>query len=148
MDYIKEHKKMVIAIGLLIILIILIFIVFKLFMVDGSKSSYGDRLDGMSKVKISEETISKLENELEKKEEVSKATYRRQGRLIYVDMIVENGVNVDISKEIANTILDYFDDKEKKYYDIQIIINEKDSSKESAYPIIGYKHKTAESIVW
>ena len=148
MDYIKEHKKMVIAIGLLIILIILISIVFKLFMVDGSKSSYGDRLDGMSKVKISEETISKLEDELEKKEEVSKATYRRQGRLIYVDMIVENGVNVDISKEIANTILDYFDDKEKKYYDIQIIINEKDSSKESAYPIIGYKHKTAESIVW
>lgn len=148
MDYIKEHKKMVITIGLLIILIILIFVVFKLFMVDGSKSSYGDRLDGMSKVKISEETISKLEDELEKKEEVSKATYRRQGRLIYVDMIVENGVNVDISKEIANTILDYFDDKEKKYYDIQIIINEKDSSKESAYPIIGYKHKTAESIVW
>jgi hypothetical protein len=70
-----------------------------------------------------------------------------QGRLIYIEFEVKENVTVDESKEIGAKALDYFDEDEKAYYDIQIIItNQKDDVE--GYPLMGYKHKTRDEIVW
>lgn len=144
MEYIKEHKKMFIVGGLLLVLFIFLFFFCRLFLVDNSKDSYGDRLDGIEKVKINQNTISKIENSLKEKDGVESAKYRLQGRLIYIDIVVGD-IEIDKAKEISNVILECLSDKEKAYYDIQVIITSKDKE---GYPITGYKHKTSESIVW
>ena len=145
MEYIKEHKKMFIIGGLLLVLFIFLFFFCRIFLVDNNKDSYGDRLDGIEKVKINQNTISKIENSLKEKDDVESAKYRLQGRLIYIDIVVGD-IEVDKAKEISNIILECLNDKEKAYYDIQVIITSKDNKE--GYPITGYKHKKSESIVW
>ena len=81
---------------------------------------------------------------MKEKDGVESAKYRLQGRLIYIDIVVGD-IEVDKAKEISNVILECLSDKEKAYYDIQVIITSKDKE---GYPITGYKHKTSESIVW
>jgi vacuolar-type H+-ATPase subunit H len=73
-------------------------------------------------------------------------------------------VSIDEAKGIASESLGQFSDKVKKYYDIQFMIKKKDeegrketkvideeTTKEITiyeFPIMGYKNKTREGIVW
>lgn len=147
MEFIKTHKKLCILIGIILVAIILIAIILKSFNVDYSKSEYGDRLKGIDKVEIKKETIKKLEEEMNKIDQVEKCTYRLKGRLINITFTMKDGVEVNNAKEIANKVLDYFSDKEKSFYDIQVFIKNKNNKKEG-YPVIGQKHKTSDKIVW
>lgn len=147
MEFIKTHKKLCILIGIILVAIILIAIILKSFNVDYSKSEYGDRLKGIDKVEIKKETIKKLEEEMNKIDQVEKCTYRLKGRLINIAFTMKDGVEVNNAKEIANKVLDYFSDKEKSFYDIQVFIKNKNNKKEG-YPVIGQKHKTSDKIVW
>lgn len=147
MDFIKKHKKAIIVLVVILILLILLFSFLSIFMIDSKEDEYGNRLDGIENVKIGDDTVSKLESELGALEEIEKVEYRLQGRLIYISFKVKDGVSIDTAKEISTKILDYFDEKEKAYYDIQVIISSSNEESEG-YPFMGYKHKTEETIVW
>lgn len=147
MNFVKQHKTACIISVIVLILLILIIVVGKLFMVDSSKDLYGDRLDGINKVKISDQTVTNLKNSFKELPEVSSIGYRLQGRLIYIELTMKQEVGADVAKDIANKVLEHFDDKQKAYYDIQIMIDNENPDSEG-YPIMGNKHKTNEAIVW
>lgn len=146
MEFIKKHKKGVIICSIVLLVFVCLFLFLRIFMVDYKKDEYGNRLQDIDKVKISETVISKLETEMKVLDEVENASYRLQGRLIYINLTMKEGVAVDTAKEISNKTLDYFSEKEKAYYDIQVIINcSKDAE---GYPFMGYKHKSESGFVW
>lgn len=147
MDFIKKHKLLVSFITIFLIIIVISFILLKQFFVDTSKDEYGNRLDGIEDVAITENDISKFEKEVSGLNEIEKATYRVQGRLIYISISFNEDVAIDTAQQIATNTLDYFDSEKKEYYDIQITITNKNKDAEN-YPKMGYKHKTSESIVW
>lgn len=147
MNFVKQHKIACIISVIVLILLILIIVVGKLFMVDSSKDLYGDRLDGINKVKISDQTVTNLKNSFKELPEVSSISYRLQGRLIYVELTMKPEVGADVAKDIANKVLEHFDDKQKAYYDIQVMIDNENQDSEG-YPLMGNKHKTSEAIVW
>ena len=147
MNFIKTHKKLMILLTIILIAIVLVLILLKSFNIDYSKSEYGDRLKGIEKVQIKKSAVKKLEEEMSKIEQVDKCTYRLKGRLINIVLVMNDGVEVNNAKEIANKVLDYFTDKEKAFYDIQVFIKNKNEKKEG-YPVIGQKHKTSDKIVW
>lgn len=146
MDFIKKHKKATIICFILLVIFIALFLFLRIFMVDSKKDKYGNRLDGIEKVQISDETISKMTQDINALEEVEKIEYRLQGRLIYLSLEVKAEVSKDTAKEIAAKTLNYFTDEEKAYYDIQIIITS--LGENTDYPFIGYKHKTESVFVW
>ena len=147
MEFIKKNKKLCIIRTILLVFLILLFILLKLFSVDYSKSEYGDRLKGINDVKISSSTEKKLENEMKELSEVKDCNYRLQGRLIYINITFNEGVSIDTAREVSNKVLEYFDEDEKKYYDMELILTNENKDSEG-YPEMGYKHKTSESIVW
>lgn len=147
MEFIKKHKIAIIVLSVILVLLIALFLFLKMFMIDSKKDEYGNRLDGIESVQISSDTVSKLENELGALEEVEDIDYRLQGRLIYISLKMKDGLSVDTAKEISTKVLDYFDDEEKAYYDIQLIVSSANQESEG-YPFMGYKHKTAAAIVW
>ena len=51
-------------------------------------------------------------------------------------------------KEHTNLVVDSFSKSEKKFYDLQIYLEEENPNEESKYPKIGYKHKTKDEFVW
>lgn len=146
MDFIKKNKNLCIFIGCILIFLLVLFIFLKQFMVDPTKDSYGDRLSGIENVKINNDRLKDMINELSKDSKVDKITYRINGRLVNIIIIVNGDTSIDDAKGLANKTLEYFKDEEKKYYDIQVLL---DSEKDSEdYPTIGYKHKTSDNLVW
>lgn len=146
MDFIKSHKKLCIIGVVILVLIILLIILLKTFSVDYSIDEYGDRLDGIEKVEIKKSESDKLVSEIKEIESVKSVNYRLKGRLVYIEIEFNEGVNVDSAKEIATKSLDYFTDKQKSFYDFEFILtNEKETE---GYPELGSKHKSSDSIVW
>ena len=146
MKFIKKHKIEFIALFTIIIICILGYFAVKPLLGNDS-NKYGNRLDGIENVKITDEQVKKLTSEMEENKDVKSIKYDLQGRLIYIILEVSNETAVDVSKGYANKILNYFDDEQKTYYDMQVIIKS-DSKESEVYPIIGAKHKTSTSFIW
>ena len=147
MEFIKTHKKLCIGILIGLILLFLLTLLYRTLSVDYSKSEYGDRLDGIENVKISDKETSKLTSEMKDLEEVKDCTYRLQGRLVYISLTLNEEIGIDKAKELANKTLEYFDDDEKSYYDFEFILKSANKDAEG-YPLMGYKHKTTGEIIW
>ena len=146
MKFIKKHKIEFIALFTIIIICTLGYFAVKPLLGNDS-NKYGNRLDGIENVKITDEQVKKLTSEMEENKDVKSIKYDLQGRLIYIILEVSNETAVDVSKGYANKILNYFDDEQKTYYDMQVIIKS-DSEESEVYPIIGAKHKTSTSFIW
>lgn len=146
MKFIKKHKIVFIALFVIIIICVLGYFAVKPLLGNDS-NKYGNRLDGIENVKITDEQIKKMISELEEKKDINSVKYDLEGKLIYIVLEVSNETAVDVSKGYANKILEYFDDEQKSYYDMQVIVKS-DSEESEVYPIIGAKHKTSTSFIW
>lgn len=147
MEFIKKHKMLAIFITALLIFLLIILFVLKQFMYDTNKSEYGNRLDGINQVEIDKTQINKIETELAALEKVKSVKYDLKGRLVNILIVVQKDTSLDEAKERGNKVLEYLDDDQKSYYDIQIFVSNEDDSVEG-YPFIGYKHKTQETVAW
>lgn len=151
MRWIKDNKLLAILIGVVLIFIILGAVILGFLLAGNSVSEYGDRLEGIEKVQISKKKTDKMVKELKENEHVEDATYirdgkKQEGRLVSVILEVKD-ISKDDAKEIGNKVLEYFDDEEKAFYDIQVYLDNVDKEN-TEFPIIGYKHKTSDVIVW
>ena len=95
-------------------------------------------------VKITEKKQKEIKDNIG--EYSKKTTVRIAGRIIYVDVIVNDDVNQDKAHEIGGKVLEKLSDEEKAYYDVQFLINnEKDKDH---FPMAGYKHHAKTAISW
>jgi len=140
----KRHKGKVIGILLIIVLVIGLLAVKNFFFPEETGVYYGNRLEGRDKVKITEETKNKIKDIF--KDRSSSAKVRIAGRIIYIDVVVNDDVSRDDAKDMGNKTLEMLNDQEKVYYDVQLLINNK--ANQDQFPIIGYKHHTKDSIRW
>lgn len=142
--FVKKHTTLVVA-GLALILVVVGLLILKEAMFPAeNKAIYGTRTEGRDKVPINKEKKSKVTENF--KDISSSVKVRTQGRIIYIDVKVNGDVSRDTAKDYSNRVLEVFSEEEKKYYDIQILVSNKDNSEQ--FPIIGYKHHTSEGINW
>ncbi len=138
--FIKNHKKECI-IGTIAFLIIFFVIIIWLFIVPVfSNNKYGDRLEGIEDHKISSGVINDIESKLKENKMVNDVEYHNEGRILNFIITVAPDMSKDDAKKLGDTILDKISDKNKEYYDIQILIDTEEENEN--YPIAGYKHKT------
>lgn len=146
MKFFKEHKLLT---GLIIVfMIIIIGLIILISMLSGKtgNNEYGNRLDDIEKYEIGKSQISEIEEGLSSLEGVTSATYHLEGKLVNVIMDVEDTLAVDTAKSYANKVLEYIDDEQKAYYDIQIFITS-DNEESENYPIILSKSKNSEGLI-
>lgn len=146
MKFLKNNKKLTIAL-IVVLFLLFMFLIYKILFGGNGNGVYGNRLKEIDNVKISKNTEEKLIKELEAHDEVEKVSYKLKGRIINVILTVNDETSLDRGKEIANEVLNYFDDDEKEYYDFQVFLNSSNDSSET-YPKIGYKNNTSEGFVW
>lgn len=147
MEFIKKHKVLLICLGVLLVLIIVALLAIKAYLYpDNSKDKYGNRLDGIDEVVISNEVISKIETTIKEEKGVVDCEYLLTGKIIKVFVTVDGTVDITSAKKLSSVILDNLDESQKSFYDIQYYV---DCSEENElYPIIGSKHKTSATFVW
>lgn len=147
MKFIKKHRLLFIFLGIILVFVVILLIMLKEFMIGAGNNVYGNRLDGIDKVAVNQEKISTIEEEIVKDDSVNSLKYDLRGRLISIIIEVKDGITMDKVKEVGNKIIGYFDDEEKTYYDIQLFVK-CDNIENTEFPVIAYKHKTSEALVW
>ena len=145
-NFFKTHKKQC-MIGGIAFLVIFFLILIWLFVVPVfSNNKYGDRLDGIKDHKISSDTVKDIENSLKENDKVTDVTYNNEGRILDFIITVSNDMSTEDAKKLGDTILDKISDDDKKYYDIQILIDTEEEN--DNYPIAGYKHKSEDNFTY
>ena len=146
MKFIKNNKILIALILIAVIMFSTILIIIFSNLSSGN-DEYGNRLDEIEKYPITDEVINNIKNEISSLEKVKSINYDLEGRLINFVIKVEDDLIVSEAKNYSEKILENFSDDIKSYYDIQILIDSNIDESEN-YPIIGYKHKTSDSLVW
>ena len=144
--WINKNKGLAILLLLTIIFVIILLIIFIELLIGGSSNKYGNRLDGIDKVKISNETYESVKKEVEDTELVEKVETRLQGKIVYTTIELKDGITVEKAKEIATNTLDNYSEDELKYYDFSFFLKWKGEEKDTV--ITGNKHHHLESITW
>lgn len=130
----------------------------------GHGSNYGNRLDGINKIKFTNKDQAKVVDFVKADEKVSTAKMNIHGKIINVIFNVNKDVSVEDARKIAESSLNNFSDKVKKFYDIEFIITKTDEEGEEvkiqkedgkeeteirkSFPIMGYKNSNKDNIVW
>lgn len=146
MKKLKENKLLLAVIIMTAIIIISIITVIIMITSGSGNDEYGNRLSEIENYAVGENQISDLKNTISSFDSVKNVDYRLQGKIINISIELDNNVALDTAKEYANKSLEYFDDDQKGFYDIQIFLTTKEESE--TYPIIGYKNKTSNELVW
>ena len=129
-NWANRNKGLAIIIALTIVLLLILLIIFLQMLIGGSSDKYGNRLDGIDKVKISNETFEGVKKEVtdtELTEDVS-------------------DTSKDKAKEIASATLDNYSEDELKFYDFSFFLKWK--GEEGDTVVTGNKHHSLDSITW
>lgn len=144
--WINKNKGFAIICALAFILFIITVVIFVRLLVGGSSNKYGNRLDGIDKVKISNEVYESVKEEVKDVEGVNDVNVRLQGKIVYTTIELSDSISADKAKEIAKNTLDNYTEDELKYYDFSFFLKWK--GEESDKVITGNKHHNLEDITW
>lgn len=120
---------------------IILVVMFKFFI--GGNNEYGNRLDGIEKVKITKKDMSEIETSLEENEMVTQANVRIQGRIVYITIKYKEGINKEQAKQLATSTLEKFSAEELDFYDLGYFLT---SEGENNFNITGSKKAKKENI--
>ena len=144
LKFIKKNSRLIVGIVIVVFLVIIAIMAKNFFFPDDAEAYYGTRLEGIDKVKITDKKKEELKENF--KDSSKSVTVRLAGRIIYIDVKVNDDVSTDTARDLANKTLEKLSDEEKGYYDVQFLIGN-DADKDH-FPIIGYKHHAKQAISW
>ncbi len=148
MKFVKKNKNIFIVILIILAVLIITGVSLFIFLFSGYKNSkYGNRLDGIENVIISDEKTNEVKEILKSAEGVKDVTYNLSGKTCNFIVIVNEGTKPDNIKKIAPSILEKYSKEEKEFYDFQIFIDD-GKEKSDLYPVIGYKYNKNEAFTW
>lgn len=152
MNKIKElwRKNKILWVLLLILLIcfIAIVVVVVTFFFGGSKSVYGDRLNGIDDYPITENFISEYETELESEELVNDAEVKTKGRVVYITIDFLGDTTLVEAQSKAASSLEKFSEKILYYYDIQFTLLSDATENSDGFTIMGARNANGTGVVW
>ena len=136
--------RIVIALVFLLIIGVFGFITVKQYLYPDDKLTvYGNRLDGIDKVKITDEKKNEIIKMIKEKAGIKEAKIDIQGKIINVSITASEKENTkEEMQKLCTEILLKFSSEEIKFYDFQFFIKNEDLN----YNMIGYKNKISEEI--
>lgn len=144
-----KNNKLIFILGFICLAIVIAILVFAISLIptNSEEGKYGNRLDGIENYKINDTKVDEMENTIKDQEGVTSINYNLNGRLINVTINVDDSLDPNKAKEYAGSVIPYFEGELLTYYDLQVLVNS-EVEESVNYPMIGYKHKTNDSLVW
>ncbi len=138
-----KNYRFYLILFILIVFVAALIITTQSFLYNNDVSSlYGNRLDGVENVKISEQKTSTIIEKVTDYDEVKSVSIDINGRIINVVIREKEDLKVELAKELPSIVLNEFTDLELEFYDFQFFVVSEN------YSLIGYKNSTAEEVVW
>ena len=145
MKWIKKNKFTCIAILIFVVIAIVGYKAVKVFFPDTNSANYGNRLD--NKVAVKKDVYEKVKAKIKEQEFVKEVKVRENGRIIEIQVQVQDSTSMDAAKSISGMILEHFSDLQIGYYDFQLFVT-KESKEEDNFPIIAYKQHNKSEFSW
>ena len=136
--------RIVITLVFLLVIGVFGFITVKQYLYPDDKLTvYGNRLDGIDKVKITDEKKNEIIKMIKEKSGIKDAKINIQGKIINVSITASEKENTkEEMQKLCTEILLKFSSEEIKFYDFQFFIKNEDLN----YNMIGYKNKISEEV--
>jgi len=147
--FIRRH--IILFIWCLFALAALVIMGYYFFMIAISDSNkYGNRLEGIEDVKISNSKLEEISDKLSEYEEVSRVIdVRIEGKTICIDIAFNMDVKLDEAKKITSGVLEFFDEDVLGFYDLSLLITQDSLVEEDeVWSSAGSLSAGSESISW
>lgn len=108
---------------------------------------YGNRLDGINNVVVISSTESTLRETALEKEFISNLKLNVSGKIVNISITLKEEVSASDAKSIVPSLIKLFSEEQLAFYDIQVFLTASVVESE-IYPLIGYKNKNNDTIVW
>ena len=102
MKFIKEHKITSIVILVFVCVIVLLFMTWTIFFSKGGNPVYGNRLEGIEKVKVTDSEEDKISSELKKDKSVKDVDTNIAGRTLDIVITVDDDMKLDDAKKVGS----------------------------------------------
>lgn len=120
----------------------------KYFYYGNGGSKYGDRLDGIELVTISDDKKNSVVEDIKQRKNVKDAKVEVSGKIIYIRIAFNAGADLDTSKAIAVKTLEQFSDEEKAFYDIHFTLVSEKNEVSDGFTIMGSKNVNGTNLIW
>lgn len=145
--FVLKNKLLSILLFLLILIIILMLVAIKVLIFPSYKvSKYGNRLDGIQDVKLTEERVNEVKEKFDAVDGFTIDKFRLSGRILNVYIKADDKISIDKVKSSCKKLVSGFGENEIKFYDFQFFVTGPEDNKN--YPMIGYKNKNSEGMDW
>ena len=123
MEYIKKHKLTAFVILVYIIVIAFAYFIYKLFIGSSGLPVYGDRLDGIENVPITDEQKDAIVAKLSESDFVLKVTRPYlNGKILKVIVTIADEASLQATKDLSGKIVEVLDNDQRAFYDIEYFI--------------------------
>jgi hypothetical protein len=124
MGYIKKHKLSAFIIFVYIVLVVFAYFIYKLFIGSSGKAVYGNRLDGIEDVPITEEQKDSLYESISSLDYVLNVTRPYvNGKIFKVIVTVKDTASVPEGQNIATLTESVLTPEQKAFYDSEVYVN-------------------------
>jgi hypothetical protein len=146
----KNNRVYVILMGIAALcLIIILSILLSYFTSQTRGSHFGNRLQGIENMDMTDTRLKSIETSLNEEELVESSSVRLFGRIIYMSFFLKDEAKPDDVKTLATGSLDLFSDDEKEFFDMSFLFDrELEDEEDRSFPIIGYKRGGHTTISW
>lgn len=125
---------------------IILGVIFKYFF-GATKSSYGERLDGIEEVLVTDsmksDFVSSVQNEF-----ITNAKLDVRGKIIYIYLTFNEGVSLVEAQSKALEALQTFEQKYLDFYDFHFTLKSDATENSEGFLIMGAKNVNGSGLVW
>lgn len=136
---------------LFIIVFICIFVILGVVITSflgSSKSVYGDRLEGVEQVTLTEEFKENFKNTLQEDELIQDVNIKNKGKIIYVTLVFKESISLVEAESKALASLGQFSQEYTSFYDFHYTLKQNASEGNEGFLIMGAKNVNGNGLVW
>ncbi len=143
-----ENRVLFVLAVIIVICFFMILAVFISCFFGSSKTSYGDRLEGIEQVEITEDVKNTFLDKIKEDDLVQDATLNIQGKIVYITLkFVDNATLVEAeSKALASLMT--FEQKYLDFYDFHYTLKSDKTETSEGFLIMGAKNVNGSGLIW
>lgn len=143
-----ENRVLFVLFIIVLFCILIIMGVFLKYFFGSSKGSYGDRLDGIQEVEVTDEMQNNFLASMKKDELISDATIKVKGKIIYISLSFKDNVSLVEAQSKALASLMAFEQNYLDFYDFQYTLKGNATENSEGFLIMGAKNVNGSGLIW
>lgn len=144
----EQNRVLFVLFVIILVCLILILGVFLKYFFGAASSSYGDRLDGINEVEVTDELKTNFISSLQSDELVEKASMNTKGKIIYITINFKDGVSLVEAQSKALASLQTFEEKYLNFYDFQYTLKGNKTENSNGFLIMGARNVNGTGLIW